>query len=243
MASVAYAEEGSPGVLANKIGWINFGADFLLTPGVNGPDNPITITNDIPGNYEISFDIYITQTGTPTISIIALVPPTLSGQSAFGTTGYTGINAPVNLYMNQNAQESLVVLTITLDNITVINKTNGLQINNYSIVAADNEVTNISELWTATTNGTPWIKIETLPAIVEPTSAYRLTGDGSQTISANSVNVPGESDDNTPAIVVLTERPLQVQAIFTTEVGREGATFGVIINDNYEPIYNCKYLC
>ncbi|MDO5516151.1 MAG: hypothetical protein Q4F66_01275 [Clostridium sp.] len=236
MASVAFAEAGSPGVLANRIGWINFGAGFILTPNTN---TSILITNDIPGNYEIRFNISLTQTGEPDIGITAVTPPTIPGQSAFGTTGYVGINAPVNLYMNANAPSSFVTLTITLDDITVINKSTGLQISNYSIVAADNEVSNATELWTVVTNGGPWIKLETLPAVAEPTSAYRIIGDGSSTISANSVNVPGEGDENTPAIVVLSESPTQVQAIFTTEVGREGVTFGVIINDNFKPIYNC----
>lgn len=240
MASVAYAEAGSPGVLANKIGWINFGPDFVLIPNLGVP---IQITNDIPGNYQINFNISLTQTGSPDIPIISVIPPTLPGASAFGITGYIGINEYVDLYMSLNGEGSQVILTITLDNITVIDKSTGININNYSIVAADNEDTNVTEIWTAITNGSSWIKLETLPAVNEPTSAYRIIGDGSVAISSSSITDIGASNGNVPSIVVSSKNPTTVIAILGTEIGRQGVTFGVIIDENSNPICNCLHIC
>ena len=231
MLQVQYAATNSSGTFASLIGWIDFGTTLILSE--TSPS--AKITNSIAGGYSISFDISIcTQGNTPVTSQVVFsgAHTPVSNCVPFGNTAYVGIPGNVALYMvNTPTMNIETCTTLTLRNI-VVKDSNDMPIQEYFIVAADNEITNQSpctlpEIWSLTTNGSAWELVDQMPATNGTTTgAPRVSGIGTQTVIETGIV---SCQENTSANVFLTQSPSQIIATANVDGSRAGFSFGIII--------------
>ncbi|WP_054741701.1 CshA/CshB family fibrillar adhesin-related protein [Cellulosilyticum ruminicola] len=231
MLQVQYAASNSKGILASNIGWIDFGT--LLSLSQHSPT--ATVTNAITGGYLISFDLCLsTQGNTTSLNQIKFEGTTIptSTASPFGNTAYTGIPGHVALYMtNASVNGDELNVTLALRNITVTD-TYGDIINDYFIIAADAAITrqhsNFSpEVWSVTTDGSPWELVEEIPSLSGFTSGTpSISGLNTRTVTEVGNT---SSRESTSAGVFITQSPCQVTAKTTIVDSRQGFAFGVII--------------
>ncbi|WP_053985529.1 CshA/CshB family fibrillar adhesin-related protein [Niameybacter massiliensis] len=234
MLSVQYASKTSAGVLAQSIGWINYGTNLQLS----NAHPHATITNIIPGGYRISFDASIAVTAEePYASEVVysgFPVPTFSA-APFGTKAYTGIRGNVALYTAINEPITVpVAIKIVLSNIILSDRC-GNGVNNFLFFAADAETTNkgaksIAETWSVTTNGTVWSWIQIIPSENgNITAGPKVTGQSTKTVLETGQPTNAST---TSSNIFMTQNPTTIVANTTTEGGREGFAFGVIVLDN-----------
>lgn len=246
MLSVQYADSNSKGVLASSIGWINYGDSLLLS----NKNNSAKITNSIPGGYSITFDMSIAITGNePYASDVVysgFEVPTF-GNAPFGTTAYTGIKENVALYTGTNQPiGDEMKIKITLNNI-LIKDICGNKIDDFLFFAADAETTNqgfgsIAETWSVTSDGTPWTWLQIIPSVSGViTGGPDVTGNFTNTVLETGLL---SSSRETSSNIFMTQNPNNIIADTTTDGGREGFVFGIMIisnnkvNNIYSP-YSC----
>lgn len=230
MNSVVYASTTSSGPLAPYIGWINFGQNFNLTPGGTAQ----TITNTIPGGYTVTFNISLTATSTPTIpsypALTAVVPPTFTN-APFGGVQYTGITGNTSLYLATNPMINYsVTYNMQINSITVTDRC-GIPIDDYIFYVADSETTtlgstNVPEVWTVTTNGSPFEILSHIPAYNNSTAGPIVTGTGTTSITETGT---ASTQADTSSYVYTTYAPTQLLASFTTDGGNQSFTFGIVV--------------
>lgn len=231
MPQVQYASSDSPGCYANMIGWITFPINFILSTTT---PSPISMYNDLPGGFRISFDISLTATTCCTstsASYISSIPPT-SPFAPFGNTAYRGITEPVALTLNPVPTNCGGLITdILIDNIMVTDCCYN-PICNFIFVVADAGVTNkgiesARKVWQLTTNGTPWQLLETMPSLTgERDDSPTL--EGLNTKKVTEVGRLANSDD-TSANIFATSSPCQVTAEARVDRNVASFAFGIII--------------
>ncbi len=231
MLQVQYAASNSKGVLASNIGWIDFGT--LLSLSQYSPT--ATVTNAITGGYLISFELCLSSQGNTTslnqIKFEGTTVPT-STAAPFGNTAYTGIPGHVALYMpNASLNGDELSITLALRNITVTDAY-GDVVNDFFIVAADAAITrqhaNFSpEVWSVTTDGSPWELVEEMPSVSGFTSGTPSVS-GLDTRTVTEVGSTS-SRESTSANVFITQSPCHITAKTTVIDSRQGFAFGVIV--------------
>lgn len=163
MLHVQQAEDNSKGTLADVIGWIDFGTQFKLCKD----NRTMAVTNSLPGNYTISFDIRLDAKGQccskisfkgATSSICKCAP--------FGNTAYTGIPGKVILTTPGSCEHhGCSHVTLTLDNIR-LRAPNGAPVTNFFMIVADAGITNrCSDIWSVTATPNPWDLLFTMPSV------------------------------------------------------------------------------
>ncbi|EDT74283.1 CshA/CshB family fibrillar adhesin-related protein [Clostridium butyricum] len=235
-SSVRYANPNSPGPLSNKIGWIEYSPFNSNNPFTNGIIYTGINTISKPAEYKISFNIKITQTPkfTPNFFPIFGAQPPVYDFAAFGNTGYIGVDGNVDLYMLNNAPPVNLETTILVSNIKVTNP-NDEAIANYDLIAVDGETTNSQEIWQVYTDGSPWIRIGTLPAVNDVTTKNQITGIGTHTVKSI-----GTTLGPMPAQVFSTHSPTMIEATISTFDGNQGIVLGVIVyNTPKKILLNC----
>lgn len=234
--TVQYASPNSLGANAQSIGWIDFGTGFTLSN--NAPST--SIVNLIPGGYQIRFSISLSATTTGPfandIAIISSSTPTFE-KAAFGNTGYTGIGGSTALIQNQNYPIGQPIrATITLSNIQVTNAC-GVPVSNYTLYAADAETTTVNssgftELWSVTSNSSPWQLTAIIPSIDQTVTGPTISGLNTLTITeTGATSVLSQTD----AGVFSTNNPSQINALYTTDGGRQSFAFGIMIAPTRPP--------
>ena len=233
MLEVQYAAPNSAGVLAHKIGWVDFGNSLSL---VNGSTN-VRVMNKIPGGYYISFLVSLTVTGNPSvipeINYRGFMTPTF-GAAPFGTVAYTGILGNVALYTGINPTiGNIMNITITLNQIEVTD-CSGKPVEDYTIYVADAETTNqgqtsAPEIWTVTSNGTVWDLVQQIPSVSGNTTAGPVVS-GLQTLTVVETGEKSSASE-TSANVFSSKNPTKLIATAQVDGGREGFCFGIIVNE------------
>lgn len=163
MLHVQQAEDNSKGALADVIGWIDFGTQFKL----NKDNRTVTVTNSLPGNFIISFDISLDAKGQccSKIAFKGQCSP-VSKCAPFGNTAYTGIPGKVILTMPRDCGlQGCTKVTLTLDNIR-LTAPNGAPVSNFFMIVADAGITNCtSDILSITATPNPWDLLFTLPSV------------------------------------------------------------------------------
>ena len=213
---------GTTGVLASKIGWIDFGPELALYPY----DSPIHVANSLPGGYTVAFDIALINHGETDAPFLSVVPPAYE-RTPFGQTGYTGITGHVVLYSDHppwgEANE-----TIQLGNIVVTNAQN-VPIIGYRIVAADAETTDGVETLAFHTNGSAWTLLDNLPATNGTAFSPKIYNVGTADVLEQGV-VRDPAITSGP--VFSTYAPTEVDAHFSfTQHTQQGIAVGVYLVD------------
>lgn len=222
MANLVYATPGINSPSAGGVGWVDFG-NFTINPG----DSITGITANFLDGSTVTFDLKNTAIVGAGRSFVATQPPAYSF-APFGNTGYTGINGNVVLY-EPNIAVSNLVTSLTFSNI-IIKDINGNIIPNYSLVAADGEITNVGEIIEYVTDGAPWDLLINLPPVGGgPIQTPVISGIGTNTFTETGVVGNGVSGP-----VITTVSPKTVTVTFTSSSigggGREGVAIGFAIN-------------
>lgn len=233
---VRYARSGSPGIFADKIGWVDYSSYSGEKPFDNNTTYSVRNTISRPPGYTISFNMKINQTYAEGYIPIAPFKPPVYPYAAFGNTAYIGVDGNVDIYMLYDAY-SMASTVITLDNIQVVDSFN-VPVSNYEIIAADGEATNSNESWTVYTNGTPWTILQLLPPVIDNGAKIDITGQGT-----NTIKYTGTTLDDPPAIVVSTSSPTTVVATLNTLDGKQGAVFGIMIPSISYIAGSGSYIC
>ncbi|MEG2813874.1 MAG: CshA/CshB family fibrillar adhesin-related protein [Oscillospiraceae bacterium] len=221
MNNVLYAQKDSKGKFASIIGFINFGDNFKLVAGAK----PIKITNVISGGYTVSFNISLTNNSGNATDFYGKIPPTYT-YSAFGNTGYTGINGNATLYSGETGNISSTE-TINISDITVTNSKK-VKTTTFQFVMADAESTQESEMWNFTTDGTNWLQLDNLPPVQGlPITTPEISGTGTKTvIEKGTFALPSHSSGP----VFITNSPNNI--IAKTKImpnSKGGIAFGIVI--------------
>ena len=145
--SFSYANPGS-GLSAGGIGWANFG-NLTLTPGGADYNFSGTLNNGV----KVTFTVAAQNVSGAARNFTAVSTPTFSGNSPFGTVGYTGILG--NVALETNVVFSPGTNGVTISNIVVTDSI-GNPVPNYTVVVADAESTNIPESWVWQTDSGNW---------------------------------------------------------------------------------------
>ncbi|MEG1752166.1 MAG: hypothetical protein RR140_03470 [Clostridia bacterium] len=216
MNSVQFANPLS-GPLADKIGWIFYGTG--ATYAVGAP--PVHVINSIPGGYTVEFDINVVGIGSGASLIRAVHTPVYS-LSAFGQTGYTSIPNDVALFQTPNTVGSKDEI-INIKNI-VVKDSNGVIQKKFKWIAADTETLDIGEQWISTTDGSPWLLLTNLPAVLGSTAGPAISG-----LNTTVVTDTGTSVNHASGPVYITTGPNNISTrIITSEL--DAVTYGIIID-------------
>lgn len=212
--SFSYANPTS-GPSAGGIGWLNFG-NLTLNPG----DTALGLGGTLNDGTVITFDLsYQYVSGQPR-TFVAVPTPVFPG-SPFGSAGYTGITGNSALYSNFNFAGPGVNV-FTLSNITVKDSI-GNPINNYTVVLADSETTNIDEIWEWNTNGGAWQFLALLG--IDPPD---ITGINTQDVTISSRTLFPEI--TSAAYVLTSQSPTQLILTSTeSQSGRQAFSIGFAI--------------
>ncbi len=187
----SYANPTS-GPSAGGIGWFNF-ENFTLVPGAPAT----TFTGTLNDNTTVTFDISLAPVSGVARNFVATGVPTYAG-AFFGNAGYTDITG--NAALDSVLVPEAGVSTVTISNITVTNPDVG-PVNNYTVVLADAETTNLNEQWTWNSNGGVWQQL----AALGPNPPI-LAGLGTQTATITGTSPVGP----VTAYVLTTQSPTQL---------------------------------
>lgn len=227
MLHVQHAETGSKGTLADVIGWIDFGTQLRLTKD----NRTATVTNSLPGEFTISFDISldINEDSRSCSKIIykGVTTPTFRC-APFGTTAYTGIPGRVALYMPSEPEfNGQATVTLTLDNIRLTAE-NGRPISNFFMIAADAGVTNRStKTWSVEATPNPWDLLFTLPSVCKHKTCSPVV------TNLFTLKVLERGNDTelceTASNAFITLSPTRIIAQAELDDDRAGFAFGIVI--------------
>lgn len=146
-------------------------------------------------------------------SFNAVAAPTWSG-AGFGQSGYTGLGGDPVLYTAASGYSKVVFSNISLKD------SNGLAVNNYTLIGIDAESTDGAERDTLTTNGTAWFDYDT---ITPPNIGSVPSETG---INTGTLVWTGTGSANARARLVSTNNPTTI-TFSTVAGGLQGFALGI----------------
>lgn len=244
MQNVQYAQKTSPGAFASQIGWINFGPNFSLISS----QNPVTVSNYIPGGYIISFQLSLVSTidpvTTPMPAFIGMTSPRWP-VVPFGNVAYQGIQGYPLLSQTSNPPVgSTLSSTISINNIRVTDR-NGNKVSDYTIFVADAETTNKyingnTELWQITTDGGVWKMVYHMPSFNNTLTGPIVTGVGTQQVleTGTQTEIP-----DTDSYIYSTASPNNLSVYLKVFDGNQAIALGIIVNSQSQNLLLSKCCC
>lgn len=229
--SANYASSAGSGVYADKIAWINFGSSLRLLSGES-----TSICNILPNGYIICFKISYTVSNDSNLAgnaiyLEAVTSPNPANPSVpFGNTSY--IDIPGNIILTSNTPPILGNLTcISIYDIFVLGLS--CNCNNYSIIIANSDVTEVGEAFAVTTNGTPWSLINFMPPIASPIESPIFNGIGAQSTTERGISL---IRNRVGAGVYSSSNPSCCTINFISNYTPESAAIGIMINEFPAPL-------